>query len=240
MQNIDMDAFTEHGLFLLPEPNASWLILTRREIESRMQYLLNDPSALPPETRAAADYQACEICPERDTAEICHAIMTLLPFMTEIDQYLSYQKVLAVYREPTDETNVPGALYIRQTQMQEALQFISILSLMFYCEVGKKYYAYFENANPLMPSDALSKTVFANMYIQCLGNREQLQSLVSEMTSEILLTAQCQVKRLRLICKNDALINAIVGTHTTVQMLLHNLQDLVDSLDQKTTPGHKG
>lgn len=231
MQNIDLSLFDDHGLYLRPEGHDQWFILTRCEIESRMQALLDDPTAIPPEVRAATDYQACNICPERDTATICHAIMTVLPFQKEIDEFLSHQNVLAAYREPPSSDNKQRGLYLRQTTMQQALQYITILSLMFYCEVGKAYYACFENTNPLMPSKALSKVVFANMYLQCKGDRETLETLLEKMTSEILQTAKCQVKRLQLICKHDAFINAIIGTHTTVQLILQNLHDLVEAMD---------
>lgn len=229
MQPLDPDAFTEPGLYLLP-PEGEWLVLTRSEIEHRMQAMLDDPAAIPPSTRAATAYQPCEICPEKDSAKICHAIMTTLPFAPEIDRYVSYQHVTALYREPSFHEDVPGGIYIRTTSMQEALQYVAMLSLLFYCEVGKKYYACFENVNPLMPSDLLSRTVFANIYLHCAGNQQAIETMLTQMTEELLLTARCQIKRLQLICKQDAFINAIVGTHTTVQMLLHNLQELSSNL----------
>lgn len=229
MTNIDIDAFSEPGLYLRP-PGDAWLALTRPEIERRMQAMLDDPTSIPPEIRAATDYQPCEVCPEKESAVICHAIMTTLPFAAEIDRYVSFQNVTALYREPPFDTNAPGGVYVRVTSMQEALQYISMLSLLFYCEVGKKYYACFDNVNPLMPSDAISRTVFANVYLHCAGDQQAIQAMLTQMTEEILHTARCQIKRLQLICKQDAFINAIVGTHTTVQMIMNNLHGLYEGV----------
>ncbi len=230
MATINIEAFAEPGLYLQP-PDGEWLALTRTEIERRMRAMLDDPAAIPAEVRAAMDYQPCEICPEKDSAEICHAIMTTLPFAPQIDRYVSYQDVTAVYREASSDDGSPGGLYVRVTSMQEALQYIAILSLLYYCEVGKKYYACFENVNPLMPTDALGRTVFANMYLQCGGDRTAMQELLTRMEEELLLTAKCQIKRLQLICRRDAFANAIVGTHTTTRLLKIELQALYARLD---------
>jgi len=230
MAAIDITAFTEPGLYLRP-PGSDWLALTRTEIERRMRGMLDDPAAIPPEVRAAVDYAPCDICPEKAGAEICHAIMTTLPFAPEIDRYVSFQNVTAVYREPPTCDGAPGGLYVRVTSMQEALQYIAILSLLYYCEVGKKYYACFENVNPLMPAEALARTVFANMHLQCAGDRAAMQALLTRMEDELLQTASCQVKRLQLICKQDAFTNAIVGTHTTTRLLMMELHALYERLD---------
>ncbi|MFU8780436.1 MAG: hypothetical protein ACNA71_05350 [Kiritimatiellia bacterium] len=233
MFTIDIDAFKEPGLYL-HTPQSDWLKLTRPEIEKRMRHMLDEPALIPPAVRAAAEYKPCDICPERDSAEICHAIMTTLPFAKEIDRYMSYQNVVAAYREPLFADNEIGGLYIRKTTMQEALQYIAMLSLLFYCEVGKKYYPYFANTNPLMPGDALSRVAFANIYLACNGDTEAISTLLKEMTDELLLTTRCQVTRLQLICHQDAFINAIVGTHTTVQMVMQNMQIRLQKLKQES------
>jgi hypothetical protein len=206
MAIIETSSFTDPGLYLL-FPNDEHVSLTREDIESRTRAFLDDPEALPPHVRAATDYQPCDICPERDTAEICHAIMTTLPFFDDIDRYMSHDNVTAVFRDA--ETD---CITICETTMQDALQFVTILSLMYYCEVGRKYYTYFEGVNPLMPVPQIAKAVFSNVYRVCRGNIGLLEETLETMTEEVLHIATCQAKRLRLISAHDAFLNAFVNT----------------------------
>ena len=211
---LDISSFTEPGLYLL-FPDGGRLDLTRKEIEARTRAMLDDPAIIPAHVRAATAYQPCDVCPERATAEICHAILTTLPFADEIDRHMSFDKVTAVYRDERSDT-----VLVRQTTMQEALQHIAILSLLYYCEVGRKYYPYFEGVNPLMPTDLIAKAVFLNMYSACRGNMQRLEEILHTMQAEIMQTARCQMKRLRLICRKDAFMNAFVNTHSTTELML--------------------
>jgi hypothetical protein len=220
MRALDISSFREPGLYLL-FPDGVRIDLTRSEIESRTRAMLDDPGVIPPHVRAAADYQACDVCPERESAEICHAILTTLPFSEEIDRYMSYDNVVAVYHDETSDT-----VLVRETTMQEALKHITILSLMYYCEVGRKYYPYFDNVNPLMPTKHLANAVFVNMYVDCRGNMQRLEEILQAMREELLLTVKCQVKRLQLISSNDAFVNAFVSTHATTDLMLMQVRQL--------------
>ncbi|MDP6470381.1 MAG: hypothetical protein QGH42_00300 [Kiritimatiellia bacterium] len=206
MKALNLAQYDDPGLYL-EMPDGERVVLTRALIEEKVQAMLNDPTLLAPEVRAAADYQPCDICPERETAQMCHAIMTTLPFIGEIDRYMSYDHVTAVFREEGE-----GSLLIRKTTMQGALQYISILSLIHYCEVGQKYSAFFEGVNPLMPQVQIADAVFRNMYLACEGDLSILVETLSTMQEELLQTAKCQVKRLQLISKRDAFLNAFVAT----------------------------
>ena len=219
MQPFDPTQFSEPGLYIVM-PDGEKLILTREVIEQRTQDLLDDPQALPEKVRAATEYQPCDICPERETAQICHAILTTLPFQDEIDRYMSYDRVTALFREEDADM-----LIIRETSMQEALQYISILSLVFYCEVGRKYFKFFKGVNPLMPQLQIADAVFRNMYLACEGNLTILSDTLQVMQSELLQTTQCQVNRLRLISQRDAFLNAFVATQSTTELMLMEIRD---------------
>ncbi|MBL7076343.1 MAG: hypothetical protein ISS31_02625 [Kiritimatiellae bacterium] len=221
MNSLNLTQYDEPGLYL-EMPNGDRVVLTRALIEEKAQAMLNNPDLLSPEVRAAADYQACDICPERETAQICHAIMTTLPFFDEIDRYMSYDSVTAVFRESEG-----SSLLIRDTTMQGALQYVSILSLMHYCEVGRKYGAFFEGVNPLMPQVEIASAVYKNMYIACEGDLAILTDTLRTMQEELLQTAKCQIKRLQLISKRDAFLNAFVATETTTELMLMQVQKMV-------------
>lgn len=215
---IDIRQFPEAGLYLL-WPDGRRLDLTRARIEACTRAMLDDPTRIPPQVKAATEYQACDICPQRDTAEICHSIMTALPFLEDIDRYMSYDEVVAVYREAGSDV-----LQVIETTMQEALKFISILSLTHYCEVGRKFGPYFEGVNPLMPPPDLAAAVYRNLFLAVHGDLDQLRSTIETMQSELLQTARCQIARLQLISQRDAFLNAFVATHTSTQLLFDQLR----------------
>lgn len=147
MTLIAPSAFPDAGLYLL-FPDGHRLDLTEDVISAAAQRFLGDPQRLPDHIRAAAEYQPCSICPQRNTAKICHAIVATLPFVDDVDRYVSNDKVTAVYRERGS-----AILEVSQTNMVEALKYLSTLSLMNYCEVGRKYFPYFQGVSP--PSRSL-------------------------------------------------------------------------------------
>jgi hypothetical protein len=209
--NIDIKSFPEPGLYLLL-PDGGRLTLTREAIESTTRRMLDDPDCIPKHVRAAADYHPCDICPARFTAEICHAIMVALPFFDDIDRYMSYDMVTAVYREDEEER-----LVVCHTRMSDALQFVTILSMTEYCEVGSEYGAFFEGINPLMPVDNIGREVFRNVCADCGGKIECIRGAIKEMSANLFHVAQCQTRRLNLISKRDAFVNAYV----TADLIFH-------------------
>jgi hypothetical protein len=218
---IDTNSFTEPGLYLV-WPDGKQLDLTRTRIEALAREMLDDPSRIPPHVKAAADYQACDICPQRDTAEICHSIMAALPFMDEIDRYMSYDRVTAVFR---DEEG--GILHAVETSMQEALKYVSILALTRYCEVGREYGVYFKDVDPLMTPSRIAAQVYQNIFVETGGDMHRAASIITDMQERILHTTQCQAGRLRLISQRDAFLNAFVAAHTTVQFVFLELNGRV-------------
>ncbi len=211
---MDIATFQKPGLYLLL-PNGERIDLTRQEIESRARVMLEDPDRIPAHMRAAVDYKPCDICPDREAAEICHAVLTTVPFGYEVGHFMSYDKVTAVFRDEHSEV-----LIVRDTTMQQALQYISILSVIYYCEVGKKYSTFFEGVNPIMPQSHIANIVLQNLYLSCKGNLPALESTLNTMQEELMQTVRCQMKRLQLICKGDAFLNAFVNTENTTELML--------------------
>ncbi len=223
MHDCDISSFPDPGLYLLL-PDGERIVLTHREIEKSTDSILNDREALPESMRSAADYKPCEICPERDTAVICHAIMPTIPFFDDIDRYMSYDEVTAVYREKDSKS-----IIVSETTMAEALKFITILSLSDYCEVGNKYLRYFSGVNPMMPADKIAKVVFKNIFLESRGNIERVQEKVYVMSDEILHTAKCQVARLNLICSRDAFVNAYVNTDLITSFIKKEMREYISA-----------
>ncbi len=229
MKQLDIASFSTPGLYLL-FPDEKRLVLTREGIEKTTRALLDDPDAIPPHVRKATDYKPCSNCPERDTAEICHAIMPTLPFFDDIDRYMSYDRVSAVYREE-------GEAYIvaSDTTMQDALQFVTILSLMHYCEVGQQYEKFFRGVNPLMSIPSIGKAVFLNIYLAAQGDTERAKAIIDSMSRDILETAKCQTARLRLISARDAFLNAFVNTELITHFVVKELNTCIAEMHDRAS-----
>jgi hypothetical protein len=191
--------------------------------------MLADPARLPPSVRAATAYHPCSICPERENAAICHAIMPTLPFTGDVDRYFSYDNVTAIYRDADNDV-----ISIVDTTMQEALKYIAILSLTQYCEVGRKYGAYFQGINPLMQPPELAAAVYRHVYLAAGGKLADVSAIILTMREELLLVVRCQMERLHLICKNDALLNAFVSTYNVTELLFAEMEKCLSNTGTRT------
>jgi hypothetical protein len=222
--------FPEPGLYLL-FPDGERFDLTRRHIEEITGVYLSDARLIPASVKAAADYTPCTICPERHTARICHAIMPVLPFIQRFESFMSCDSVTAVYRE-----DAQSSLVVAETSMQKALQFITILSLTKYCEVGRCFAPYFKGINPLMPVDLIAEQVFGNMYLHLRGDLAALEEQVSLMQEQTFVITSCQIKRLQLISRSDVLANAFANTHSVALLIFLTIKDRIAALRQPDRP----
>ncbi|MDR3405034.1 MAG: hypothetical protein P4L99_21205 [Chthoniobacter sp.] len=224
---LDFEKFTEPGLYLLFD-DGLFLTLTRDFIDKMTQGYLEDPRLLPCSVREAPEYAPCSICPKKHTALMCHAIPTVFPFLDTVDRFLSHEKVLAIYRPESAETPADGnAIHVARTSVQRALQYTSILSLMYYCEVGLAYFKYFEGVIPFMDPFVIMERVYLNMYWDLGGELPAINALTAKMRDEMDVTVRCQMARLRLFCRSDAFINAFVNTHIVTQFLGMDMEKLM-------------
>ncbi|HZP59531.1 MAG TPA: hypothetical protein VFB27_04340 [Opitutaceae bacterium] len=207
------DDFERPGLYLLLS-DGKRIVLTRERIKSFARTFESNLDQIPDEIRSAVAFQACEVCPERGKLIFCHALPATLAFFNELSSFKSHDRVAAVYRGAGCEL-----VCIPDTSMQEALQYVAILSLMYYCEVGKKYWKFFTGVHPLMDTSDLTSRIHLNIFWHCQGEAEKIDRMVQAFADEITFTCECQVKRLRLICKNDALLNAFVNTQAQIECM---------------------
>jgi hypothetical protein len=210
--------YRQKGLYLLFE-DSSIISLTERNIELTANKFWEDPNKIPIQIRKASDFQLCEICPERGREGICHSLRPVLPFLELIDQYSSFDKVTAMYRE-----NDNGLLYISETAMQTALQYISILSLLSYCRVGRKYWKYYYGVIPIMEIDTAVTRFYLNIYWHHHGKMDEINNFISEFRANISIISVNIIKRLNLICKKDAFVNAFINAHVFVELLSMDME----------------
>jgi hypothetical protein len=224
--------YTQPGLYLVFEDSIE-LLFTRENIEKVAAEMWADPEKVPPSVKEAVEFQRCAFCPLKGSKDICDALRPTLPLLDVVDKYNSFDQVTAIYKENDEEL-----CHVSYTTMQRALRYISNLSLMAYCQVGRRYWKYFIGIIPIMDTQETANRLYLNMYLAHEGNKEAVDQIISRMSKEITITSQNQATRLRMICDNDAFLNAFVLTHMLTDILFENkdrkLRESLEKLEKST------
>jgi len=218
--NFRLRDFEKEGLYLL-FPDSTRLELTKENIEHVTDRYWQDLTKIPEEMRKAVNFQKCYFCPHKNQEDICDSIRPMLPFLDIVDQYMSYDEVIAVYKGNEDKL-----LHVKATTMQDALKYVSILSLLRYNLVLQKYWKYYYGIIPIMGGREVAARVYLNMYWFHRGDLEEIKKIIKRFGEELLVSSTNQVKRLNLVCKNDAFVNAFVNTQLVTQFLV-NIEDIL-------------
>jgi hypothetical protein len=230
MDTIGSGGGAQAGLYLQVANGDTW-VLTADNIEACTRAILGDAAKLPAAVQEAKAFQPCSICPKRNAGESCHAIRPILAVWDRFEGYTSHDRVRAEYHSLHGDFVVSA-----DTTMQRALQFVSVMSLMYYCEVGKQYWKYFYGVHPLMSTDDLVTRVYLNMFWACGGNVDETHALINRFHDEITTTTRCQMDRIRLFCHDDVLLNALVLTQVASEFLAMNVEETlrrrVESFEQ--------
>jgi len=212
--NLRLSDFEKEGLYLF-FPNSTRLELTKENIERVTDRYWQDLTKIPQEMRKAVDFQKCYFCPHKNEEDICDSIRPLLPFLDIVDKYVSFDEVIAVYKGNED-----NLVHVKATTMQNALRYVSILSLLRYNLVLQKYWKYYYGIIPIMGGREVAARVYLNMYWFHKGNLEEMKAMIRRFGEELRVSSTNQVKRLNLVCKNDAFVNAFVNTQLVTQFLI--------------------
>ena len=218
--NLRLSDFEKEGLYLL-FPDSTKLELTKENIEKVTDSYWQDLTKIPEDKRKAIGFQKCYFCPHKNKEDICDSIRPVLPFLDIIDKYVSYDKVIAVYKGNEDKL-----VHVRATTMQDALKYVSILSLLRYNLVLQKYWKYYYGIIPIMRGKEVATRVYLNMYWLHKGNLEEIKEMIRRFGEELRVSSANQVRRLNLVCKNDAFVNAFVNTQLVTQFLI-NIEDIL-------------
>jgi hypothetical protein len=213
--DLKLSDFEKEGLYLL-FPDSTKLELTKENIEQVTDRYWQDLAKIPEDKRKAIDFQKCYFCPHKNEEDICDSIRPMLPFLDIVDKYVSYDRVIAVYKGNEDKL-----VHVRATSMQDALKYVSILSLLRYNLVLQKYWKYYYGIIPIMGGREVATRVYLNMYWLHKGNLEEIKGLIKRFGEELRVSSTNQVKRLNLVCKNDAFVNAFVNTQLVTQILVN-------------------
>jgi len=218
--NLRLDDFEKEGLYLL-FPDSTRLELTRENIQKVTDSYWQEPAKIPADMKKAIKFQKCYFCPHGDKEDICDSIRPVLPLLDIFDKYVSYDEVTAVYRGSESKM-----AHVRETTMQDALKYVSILSLLRYNQVLQKYWKYYYGIIPIMSGKEVATRVYLNMYWLHKGNLEEIKGVIKRFQQELRISSANQVNRLNLVCKNDVFMNAFVNTQLVTQFLV-NIEDIL-------------
>lgn len=219
--NICTDDYDEEGLYLI-FPDSTRLTLTTESILRIYNEFWKDLSKVPIDLKKIYEYPRCKICPLGDKTGLCRAFYPLVPFLKELEKYLSFDKTIAIYKGAKE-----GSLFIKDTTLQDALKSVSILSLMYYCHVGIKYGRYFYGIMPLMDVEKIASRLYLNIFWFHNGKENEINRVISQFNEELRNTSKNIVERLNLICKSDAFMNAFVITQITTERLTTPMKDRI-------------
>lgn len=218
-----------NGLYLQFQDGRT-LALTFQGVEERSRRILADRAKVPLHVLEAEAFQLCDVCPKKGSGDTCHAIRPILAVFDSVDSYPSFSKVIAAYgmTRGTDRLTLTT-----ETTLQRALQYVSLLAVLYHCELGKTYWPYFEGVHPLMDVEDMVIRVYLNMFYACGGDRPRVHALIDQFHRDITITTRCQMARLQLICHSDALLNALIVTQIASEFLADNIEELIARRQQQ-------
>ena len=219
--NLSLYDYEQEGLYIILD-GSNTLALTRDNIERTAKKFWEDPRKIDSKVKAAAEFQRCDFCPLKQTGGLCDAIRPTFPFLEALDKYLSYDQVIAVYKE------AGGGLCARRSTMQKALRYLSTLSLVYYCQVTRQYWKHFWGIMPLMETREIAARLYLNFFYLSKGSKKAANKSISKFRDEITITSRNQVQRMNLVCNNDAFMNAFVNTQIITDILSFDINELVD------------
>jgi len=221
--NLKFNELEKPGLYLIFS-DGSKLILTKENIELTVETYWNDITKIPAQVRKATEFERCYFCPLKGIEDMCDAIRPTIPFLGIVDKYVSFDKVTAVYKDDNKDI-----LYISSTTMQQALKYVSMLSLMRYCRKGRTYWRYFWGISPLMNGREIASRLYLNFIFLHSCNMDEINKVISRFKEEIKITSKNQVARMNLVCQNDAFSNSFVNTQIITEILSMNLDKALEA-----------
>ena len=210
---LNYSEFPHKGLYLIFE-DSSRLELTEEKMNLLTDQFWDDETKLSSSIKEASDFQKCVFCPVKNEPGICPAIRPVLPYLEILDKYSSFDDVIAVFRGDDD-----SILHLANTTMQQGLKYVSINSLLHHCANNQKYFNYFFGINPIVKAKEIASRLYLNMYWVHRGNMDEVKKFIAQIDKDLRITTRNQLKRVQLIAKNDAFVNALYDTQMITEFL---------------------
>lgn len=230
--NLNFSDFKMPGLYLIFKDGIK-LDLTTENIENIVKEFWNNPAKISDTVKKAVDFQRCAFCPLQDKGGMCDAIRPVIPFLAIVDKYVSFDEVTAVF------VDYYGIIQVSYTTMQEALKYVSVLSLMYFCQKGKTYWKYFYGINPLLNAKEIAGRMYLSLYFINNGDKEKIKSIIAKFSEEITTLSKNQVMRMNLVCKNDAFMNSFVNTQAAAMFLTMDMDKKLEEAIRNFSNSYK-
>lgn len=221
---LDIDQYEDEGMYVHCEDGTLFNFSLKNVYALANEYW-NNPKKLSEEIRNDESFKTCSICPYRGEDVFCSAIKPLLPFLENLEGFKSFDRVTTVFRDGK------GVISIKATDMQNALQYLTDMSVFQYCEDMKLYKDYFAGISPLQSSKEKVQSLLLNILWKSDGDKGKARGTINEFQKAIDITTRNCKSRLGLMCHSDAFKNAYVRTH--------NLGDLIAGLSENFLGGER-
>jgi len=219
---IDINCYSLEGMYLY-FTDGELLDLSKESVRRLSDEYWNNPTKLPPHIRQNDAFKTCSVCPFKGQNVFCSAMKPLLPFLEKLERFNSYDSVTAVYMQKE------GLAHVCETNMQNALQYVTNMAIFEYCEDAKQYHIYFKGIEPFTGMKQTLSRLFLNIYWLNGGDAKKMHTAIEEIRHTVTVTSKNCVERLNLMCKSDAFINAYVKTHILSEMLGVNIEDTLET-----------
>ncbi|MFH1790715.1 MAG: hypothetical protein ABH885_01870, partial [Candidatus Omnitrophota bacterium] len=227
--------YDNEGFYLIFK-DSTRLALTREGIEKAANDFWADSGKMPPALKAEIASHKCEFCPLGDSDEICQALRPILPLVGILDIYLSHDEVVTVCKG-----GEKGLLHVADATMQDAFKAVSIMSLMNYCTVGRKYGKYFHGVTPFMRSKDVAIRLYLNIHWFHGHDKAEMDGVIARFKQDITAMCKTQVKLMNIICKKDILMNAFVVMAIIMEFFSMDMKKMVmesfENFGKRNEPG---
>lgn len=222
---MDTKKIKNNGLYIFFEDGHE-IIISNIDIERfAFENFLNSDK-IPAAINKIKNLERCHICPKQDG--ICEALIPIMPYIEVLDNYKSFDRVEAAYKNS-------DMLYVSETTVQEAVKYIAITGLMCHCLVGKKYWKYLFETNPLMSIEKLFNRFYLNLYWIKKGDPKIIDEYIKRFSDDITVMTTNVSKLLNVICHSDAFSNSFANMHIGTWILNRcietNLAETFDEFD---------
>ncbi len=219
--------FTDPGLYILFKDDNSYHF-SPKVIEQLSQEYWGDENKISEKTKGSFEFAKCGFCPDDRSSEICNGLKPLLPLIEMMEKYMSYEEVTAVFR------NTDKSLIVKETTLQVALDYITMLSIMEYCEMTGTFSNYFDGVNPF--SNRTVKQTCHQIYLNILHeNQGNIAKTIKELNffaERLKSSSNNRIRRLNLITTSDALANSFVRNTLSAQLLNLKAKNLEKMLEK--------
>jgi len=175
---IDNNLYKDEGMYVHCE-NSTVFDFSLKNVEALADEYWNNPEKLSSEIKHDELFKTCSVCPYRGKDVLCSAIKPLLPFLDNLNDFKSFDPVTVVFRD------TGKVLSIKDTDMQNALQYLTDMSVFQYCEDMKRYREYYSGIRPLRSTSENVQTLLLNIFWKSNGDKEQMRNTIKELQKAI-------------------------------------------------------